>query len=59
MKGDRTYKIMIERYPKNSKLLRSYGRFLEVGRCRSDRANINLAQTRINLFFGRGSISVP
>jgi len=30
-KGDRTYKIMIERYPKNSKLLRSYGRFLEVG----------------------------
>jgi len=27
--GDRTYKIMIERYPKNSRVLRSYGRFLE------------------------------
>ena len=28
-RGNRTYKVMIERYPKSSKLLRSYGRFLE------------------------------
>ena len=27
--ANRTYRLVLERYPKNAKLLRSYGRFLE------------------------------